>query len=163
MFTIQRSTRIAICCSAAILAGCAKKDEAPLDTTAVAVPATPTVAAAPAAINLADVAGTWDVRAIPQSGDTTATTYVMNATSSTAGWTLTFPGRKPMALKVSTDADSVTMDAGPYASVRRKGVQVITHSVSRLQGGKLVGTTVAHYSVKTADSVLTLNSTGTKK
>jgi hypothetical protein len=54
------------------------------------------------------------------------------------------------------------IDAGPYPSVRRKGVTVSTNAVSRLQGGNLVGRSTAHYQVKTADSVLTLNSVGTR-
>ena len=166
MLTMQSTTRLAILCGcAAALVACAKKDEAPADTTAMTPPpaAATTTPPAPAPVKLADVAGKWDVRAIPTTGDTTPTTYVLTATGTTDGWTITFPGRKPMAVKVSTDADSITMDAGPYSSVRRKGVQVTTHSVSRLQGGNLVGTTVGHYNVKTADSVLTLNSTGTKQ
>jgi hypothetical protein len=163
MSTLQRSTRIAVCCCAAVLAGCAKKDEAPVDTSAMAPSTTPAAVVAPTPINLADVAGKWDVSAVPTTGtDTSATKYVLTATATTDGWTITFPKRPPMAIKVSTDADSITMDAGPYASVRRKGVQVTTHSVSRLSGGNLIGTTVGHYNVKTADSVLTLNSTGTR-
>ncbi|MDQ6718957.1 MAG: hypothetical protein M3Z17_11515 [Gemmatimonadota bacterium] len=165
MLTMQSTTRLAILCGCtAALVACAKKDEAPMDTTAMApAPAVATTPAAPAPVNLADVAGKWDVKAVPTTGDTTPTTYVLSATGTTDGWTLTFPGRKPMAVKVSTDADSIMMDAEPYSSVRRKGVRVTTHSVSRLSGGSLVGTTVAHYNVKTADSVLTLNSTGTKQ
>ena len=163
MFKLQRSTRIAICCSAAILAGCAKKDEAPVDTSSAMAPSTtPATTTAPAAVNLADVAGKWNMRAVPTTGDTTATTYVLVATATPTGWTMTFPGRKAMAIKVTTDADSITVDAGPFSSVRRKAVQVTTHTVSRLQGGNLVGSTVAHYSVKTADSVLTLTTTGTR-
>ena len=54
-------------------------------------------------------------------------------------------------------------DAGPYESVLRKGVKVTTHSVFRLQDGKLVGTTVAHYAIKGADSVRNLRSEGTRE
>lgn len=164
MSTLQRSTRIAICLCAAVLAGCAKKDSAAVDTagamTSSGVAATPT---APAPINLADVAGKWDVRSVPTTGtDTTATTYVLAATSNTEGWTITFPGRKPMAVNVRTDGDSIIMDAGPFPSVRRKGVQVTTNGVTRLQGGNMAGSTTAHYNVKTADSVLTLTTTMTR-
>lgn len=161
MSRFHRSSRVALFLTAAILAGCAKKDEAPADTTAAidTTAATP----APAPINLADVAGKWDVRAVPTTGDTTAATYVLEATSSTSGWTMTFPGRPAMNVAVTTDADSIMVDAGPYSSVLRKGVQVTTHSVSRLVGGNLVGQAYAHYNVKTADSTLTLNTTGTRK
>jgi hypothetical protein len=164
MLTLQRSTSIALCLSAAVLAGCAKKDNAAVDTTASSSTATTTAPApAPAPVNLADVAGKWNMRSVPTSGaDTSATTYVLTATSNTSGWTITFPGRKAIPVKVTVDGDSITLDAGPYASVRRKGVQVTTHSVSRLQAGSLVGSTTAHYKVKTADSVLTLTNTGTR-
>src|SRR5438046_3633981 len=125
-------------------------------------PASTTTTTAPAAVNLADVAGKWEVGAVPTTGDTTATTYVLNATASDSGWTITFPKRAPMAVTVRTDADSIMIDAAKYSSVRRKGVTVTTNGVLRLSGGNLVGTTVAHYSVKTADSVLTLTTTGTR-
>jgi hypothetical protein len=53
-------------------------------------------------------------------------------------------------------------EAGPFESVLRKGVQVNTQVVSRLQGGKLVGVTTARYDVKGADSVTRLNFEGTR-
>jgi len=161
----HRTTRIALCCCAAVLAGCAKKDDAAVDTTgtAASTTTTSTTSMAPAPINLADVAGKWDVRAVPTSGDTTVTTYVLTAMATPVGWTLTFPGRKtPQPVQVTVDGDSIIVAAGPYSSVRRKGVQVTTNGSLHLQNGGLVGTTTAHYKVKTADSVLTLNTTGTR-
>ena len=171
MLTLHRSTRVAICCCAAVLAGCAKKDETVTDSTAMTSSSTTTTMAAsttppaaPAAINLADVAGKWDMRSVPTTGtDTSATTYVLTATSTTSGWTITFPKRKPIDAKVSTDADSIMIDAGPFSSARRKNVMVTVHTVERLNNGMLNGTTTAHYAVKTADSVLVLTSTGTRQ
>jgi hypothetical protein len=173
MFTLHRTTRIAICCCAAILAGCAKKENAAADTSSAMPSSTTTTTTtttsssstnvAPAPINLADVAGKWDVRAVPTSGDTTPTNYVMTATATPSGWTIAFPGRKAaVPLNVSVEGDSIIVAAGPYASVRRKGVQVTTNGAMRLQNGSLVGMTTAHYNVKTPDSVLTLNTTGTR-
>lgn len=165
MFTPHRTTRIALCCCAAILAGCAKKDDAAVDSTSSMASSTTTTMAPPppAPINLADVAGKWDVRNVPTSGDTTTNTYVLTATATTSGWSIAFPGRKaPVPLTVSVDGDSISLAAGPFSSVRRKGVQVKTNGVMRLQNGGLVGTTTAHYQVKTADSVLTLSTTGTR-
>ncbi len=163
MQTLQRSTSIALCLCAAVLAGCAKKENAAVDTTsAMASSSTTTAAPAPAPINLADVAGKWNMRSVPTTGDTSATTFVLTATANTSGWTITFPGRKPIAEKVTVDGDSIIVSAGPYPSVRRKGVTVTTNGVMRLQGGSLVGSTTAHYKVKTADSVLVLNTTGTR-
>jgi hypothetical protein len=165
MFTPHRTTRIAICCCAAVLAGCAKKESASVDSTsamASSTSSTTTTTTAPAPINLADVAGKWNMRSVPMSGDTSATTYVLTATNNTSGWTITFPGRAPVPAKVTVDGDSIMIAAGPYPSVRRKGVRVTTYSVSRLQGGSMVGSTTAHYKVKSADSVLVLNTTGTR-
>jgi len=164
MLVLQRSTSIALCLCAAVLAGCAKKDNAAVDTTAMASSTeTTTAPAAPAPINLADVAGKWNMRSVPTTGtDTTPTTFVLTATANTSGWTITFPGRKPIAERVTVDGDSIMAEAGPYPSVRRKGVTVTTNGVLRLQGGSLVGVNTAHYKVKTADSVLTLNTTGTR-
>jgi hypothetical protein len=162
MFTPHRTTRIALCCCAAVLAGCAKKDDAAVDTTA-STTTTTTAPAPPAPINLADVAGKWDVRAVPTTGDTTPNTYVLTALATPTGWTLTFPGRAtPVPVNITADGDSLIYSAGPYSSVRRRGVQVTTNGAMRLQGGNLVGTTTAHYKVKTPDSVLTLTLTGTR-
>jgi len=165
MFTLHRTTRIAICSCAAVLAGCAKKENAAVDTSSAmaSTTASTTTSAAPAAVNLADVAGKWNMRAVPTSGtDTSATTYVLTATSNTSGWTITFPGRKAMPVKVAAEGDSITIAASNYPSARRKGVTVSTNGVVRLQNGSLTGTTTAHYKVKTADSVLTLTVTGTR-
>lgn len=164
MYTLSRNTRIAIVCCAAALTGCAKKESAADDTTAAMASSTASTATtvAPAPVNLADVAGKWNMRAIPTSGDTSATDYVLTATNTTSGWTITFPGRAPMPVQVSVDGDSITVSSAPYSSVRRKGVRVSTSGAMRLQNGELVGVTTAHYNVKTADSVMTLNVSGTR-
>lgn len=168
MFMPHRTTRIAICCCAAVLAGCAKKESASADSTSAMASSTSSTTATsttttPAPLNLADVAGKWNMRSVPMSGDTSATTYVLTATANTSGWSMKFPGRAtPVPVKVSVDGDSIMLAAGPYSSVRRKGVQVTTYGVARLQNGSIVGSTTAHYKVKTADSVLVLSMTGTK-
>jgi hypothetical protein len=165
----HRTTRIAICCCAAVLAGCAKKESASADSTSAmasstsAATTTTSTTTTPATLNLADVAGKWNMRSVPMSGDTSATTYVLTATGNTSGWSMKFPGRAtPVPVKVSVDGDSIMLSAGPYSSVRRKGVQVTTYGVARLQNGSIVGSTTAHYKVKSADSVLVLSMTGTR-
>jgi hypothetical protein len=169
MFMSHGTTRIAICCCAAVLAGCAKKESASADSTSAMASSTSSTSTTtstpttPAPINLADVAGKWNMRSVPMSGDTSATTYVLTATANTSGWTIKFPGRAtPVPVKVTVDGDSIMLAAGPYSSVRRKGVQVTTYGVSRLQNGSMVGSTTAHYKVKSADSVLVLSTTGTR-
>ena len=161
MLKLQRSTSIAVLFGAAVLAGCASKDDAAVDTTADT--AAVTTAPTPTPVNLADVAGKWNMRAVPTTGtDTTPTNSVITATATTSGWTITFPGRQPIPMRVTVDGDSIMTQAGPYPSARRRGVQVTTDGVMRLEGGSLVGRTTAHYKVSTADSVLVLTNTATR-
>jgi len=150
---------LALLCCAAVATGCSKSEQPPAqDTTAVVTPPPP------APIALADVAGTWTVRSMAEGSDSVLVTTTMVATADTAGWSITFPGRaKPVPSRVVEVAgDSVTTETGPYESVLRKGVRVTTHSVMRLKDGKLIGTTVAHYSTTGADSVLRLHTEGTR-
>jgi hypothetical protein len=157
---MMRRLMFVVCCTAVALVGCAQADEATTDTAA----GTAAVIAAPTPISFADVAGKWNVRATPESGtDTAVTNYVLTATSDTTGWTITFPNRpQPVPLRVAVAGDSIVYQAGPYASIRRRGVQVTTEGVARLRDGKLVGTAVAHYKTTSADSVLRLRLEGTK-
>ncbi|HJP59117.1 MAG TPA: hypothetical protein VJ865_03940 [Gemmatimonadaceae bacterium] len=164
MFASPRITRSAFACCAFFIAACAKKENAAVDTSSVVASTTEsTTNTAPTPINLADIAGKWNMRSVPSSGrDTTPTNYVLTATNSTTGWTITLPGRKPMAIQVVAEGDSVVTTSPEYASVRRKGVQVSTNGVLRLQNGDLVGQTMAHYRVKTADSVMLMYTSGTR-
>ena len=147
--------RLMVLCSAAVLAACAKKEQPPAaDSSAMATPPAPT---------MADMAGKWSMQTRLEGSDSVLLTYELNATADTSGWTITFTGRDPIPVRVTPMAgDSVVTEAGPYASALRKGVQVWTHNVMRMEGGKLVGRTVAHYAVKTADSVATLRAEGTR-
>ena|SRR6058998_1382541 len=166
MLTLQRANRISLCCCAIVISGCAKKDNAAVDTTSTMVASstvsTPPAPAAPAPINLADVAGKWNMSSVPASGDTTPTKYVLNATGNTSGWTFNFAGRAPVPVTVTVDGDSIRTESAEYSSVRRKGVKVRTMGWWHLQNGTLSGTTTAHYVVKTPDSVMVLNSSGTR-
>jgi hypothetical protein len=152
--------RLALMCCVAGLVACEKPKEQPAaDTTAAMAPepAPP----APTPISLADVAGTWTVQVKVQGSDSVVLTYEMVA--DTSGWTMNLPKHKPVKATVKADGDSITAEAGPYESALRKGLKVKTDGVYRLQDGKLVGTTIAHYDTKSADSVLTLSVEATKK
>ena len=149
-------------CCATLLAGCGGSDAGTADSAA----AIDTAAMAPAGgatISPADVAGRWNVRAIPIEGDTTPTTLVLVATADTTGWTTTFPNREPIPTRVtSVGGDSIVTEVGPYSSARRANVQVVTTVVWRLQGDRLVGTSVARYATTGPDSVLHLRIEGTR-
>lgn len=162
-----------IFCCAVGIAGCAGSgDQTETDTTAsgamagdamAGVPADPAAGAGSGTLALADLAGRWNVRSVPESGtDTSATTYVFTATSDTTGWTVTFPNRqRPIPARViATAGDSVVTEAGPFESARRRGVQVRTRNVMRLQNGQLTGMTTARYQTTGPDSVLRLRIEG---
>ena len=157
--------RVVIACATSLLVvACAKKDQASADTAAAAaMPApAPTPAPAPAA-SLADFAGKWQVRSVPESGkDTTPTNYVLTANADTTGWLITFPTGVKSKQHVMLSGDSVMAKSEPFASQRRKGAKVSTESSMRIQGGKLVGTVIAHYVAAGPDSVLHLRLEGTK-
>ncbi|HEY2375201.1 MAG TPA: hypothetical protein VGH98_04445 [Gemmatimonadaceae bacterium] len=155
------------CTTALVIAGCAKSDQTAKDTTSAAA-ATPAPAAAPtpapaATLSLADVAGKWQMRSAPETGkDTAATTYVLTASADTTGWMMTFPSGVKVPVHVMVSGDSLIEKTGTFASQRRKGVKVTTEGSLRLENGKLVGTTTAHYAHAGADSVLRLHTEGTK-
>ncbi|MGQ0537315.1 MAG: hypothetical protein ACT4R6_00075 [Gemmatimonadaceae bacterium] len=124
---------------------------------------TPGAAAMPASISLADVAGTWTMRIMPENSDSVVATAELNATADAAGWTMILAGRPPLPMRVTVDGDSIMSEVGPYESVLRPGVQVTTNGVMRLEGGVLRGRTVAHYRSAGADSVVTFRSEATRK
>lgn len=148
--------RIAVLCyCAAALVGCAKNESK--------APAASETPAPPPAISLADLAGKWSVSGKNEARDSTLVTYELNATADTSGWTIVFPNGRTVPVRVAAVAgDSVVIDAGPYESVLRRGVQVTTHGVLRLQNGKMVGLTVAHYRTTSPDSVRRIVSEGTR-
>lgn len=149
---------IAGCC-VILLAGCAKSEKQAASDTATAALS----AGAATPIALSDVAGKWNIRTMSQTSDSVLVEFQMVTTAETSGWSNNFPNRAPIALRVvAVDADSVVTEAGPYESVLRKGVQVTTRSVTRLQNGTLVGTTVARYTTTGPDSVLYLRFEGTR-
>lgn len=138
----------------ALAFGCGNKD---------AAPAADTMAVAPAPmVNLADLAGTWDMKTLREGTDSVLVSYTLTATATTEGWTINLPDRPPIPARVSVSGDSIMIDAGPYESVLRKGVQVTTNTVSRLEGGRMVGRATAHYSAGT-DTVVALRTEGTKR
>ena len=147
------------CWIALVLVGCGKPADKPADATVGEAPA---MEEAPAAPLLADMAGTWNVKSKVE-GSGKELSYDIVATADKSGWTLNFPNRDPIPLRiVAVEGDSVVYQAGPFESALRKGVQVNTDVVARLKDGKLVGKTTAHYEVKGPDSVATLTFEGTR-
>lgn len=151
--------RFALFSSAAILVGCGKSETPPAkDTTAMAAPAPES----PAPLSLADLAGKWKLRSTDQAGGNVVETE-LTAAADSSHWTWTRPDGKTVPMRVvAVGGDSIITEAGPYESALRKGVQVRSRMVLRLQGGKLVGTSEARYSLKGGDSVAQRPTEGTR-
>jgi hypothetical protein len=159
----MRRLALACCCCAATIVGCRKsQNQASTGTTTDTSAGAVAPAAATGTASLAAVAGKWKVRAMTEAGDSTLLTYELNATSSGSGSTITFPNRQPMAAHIAVSGDSIIIDAGPYASVLRPGVQVRMHSVGLLHANQLVGTGAWHYVTNRPDSVLHFQMAGTR-
>jgi hypothetical protein len=102
------------------------------------------------------------MRDVPESGkDTTPRKFVITSTSDSTAL-VTFPSGVKVREHVTYSGDSVMMKSDVFPSQRRKGVKVQTEAVSRLQGGRLVGVTTAHYMHAGPDSVLRLRTEGSK-
>ncbi len=155
--------RLALLSSIVFALACSKSESPPADTGMAAAPAPAPAPAAPAPIALADVAGTYTVTGKNEAGDSTLLTYTLNAAADTTGWNIVFSTGQKVSQHVMVSGDSVILDAGPYPSFLRKGVKVTTHTVYHVDNGKLMGRTVAHYNVKTPDSVRVIVAEGVKK
>ena len=132
-----------------LLVGCSKADTK-ADTAAAVDTTTAAASMAPAPISLDQVAGKWNVRELSaETGDSTLTSYVLDAKADTAGWTFKFPTGAPIAMHItSMGGDSVVSEAGPFDSRLQKGVKVHSIVTWRLKDGKLVGAIVSHYDTK---------------
>jgi len=132
-----------------LLVGCSKADTA-ADTAAIADTAMPAVAMGPTPISLDQVAGKWNVRVLSaETGDSTLTSYVLDAKADTAGWTFTFPTGGPIAMRFTSMAgDSLVTESGPFDSRLQRGVKVSSGVTWRLRDGKLAGAIVSRYDTK---------------
>jgi hypothetical protein len=142
-----------------LLSGCAKSKPPASESTPMAGMAT---------ISLAEVAGTWEGTVTAAGSDTVLTNLELIATSDSTGWTMKVTNAKNAKLttvapitSVVAQGDSVIVEAGPFKSVLRAGQQVSTHTVYRLQDGKLVGTIQATYPA--SGETINLHSVATRK
>jgi hypothetical protein len=148
---------LALACGVLLLA-CAREEPGEEQETAAVdeEPATATT------ISLDDAAGTWSMRGTTEAGDTVPS-YELVASADQSGWTIHFPNRPPVPVRiVAVAGDSILTEAGPFESVIRPGVQVSTYYVYRLQDDKLVGNGVARYETTGPDSVLRIRNEGTR-
>jgi len=155
--------------SALVLVGCARDKEQPAadspaasETPAPASPAT-APATAPAALTLADFAGRWTIQFVSSASDSVLGTYELNATGDSAAWTLQPPGSEPVPVGTAVQGDSLLFDAGTYKSAAPPSVEITTHGVGRLEGGRLVGWFESRYAKAVGDTVVRGRLRGTRR
>jgi hypothetical protein len=117
----------------AVLA-CAKSETPKVDS--------PAVAAGPAPLTAADVAGTWTGTTMMENSDSVVSRWTITGDGTSAKW-ITEGSKDSVATTTTFDADSMIVTSEPYKNQLVKGNPMVTfRSVGRLTGGKLVGTAV---------------------
>ena len=143
---------------AVLATACTSKDAPPAaDTTAMVTPAA-------SAMSLGSLAGMWNVNVMPADRDTILTSYVLDATDSTA-WKFTFTGRTdaiPMRI-TGMSGDTLLTEAGPFQSGVQSGQQVDVKTKSWMQGDRMLMSVDAHYAGTPADSIVKLRAEGTRQ
>ncbi len=142
-----------------VVAACTKADTPPAADTSMPV-ATETPQAP---ISLASVTGKWNVNVMGESSDSVVATNVGTFTEDPAGWSFQFPGGPVIPIRnVTVSGDSITYEAGPFASAVRKGMQVSNRVAVTLRDGNLVGNVTARYETAGPDSVRRFRIAGTR-
>ncbi len=137
--------RLALALGALLSLACAKSDAPPVAD-----------AAAAPAINLADLAGTWNTTATLAGTDSVIVQFTIVGSADPAGWTMNLPGRNPLPMTITVSGDSILTSVGPYESVLRAGMAVEVTGSMRLTDGNLAGPSVAHYATADADSSVSM-------
>jgi hypothetical protein len=145
----------------AVLAGCTgPKGQVAERTAGDTVKTAPAPPAAPATISLAAVVGRWKIHVTDADGANVVDAELVATADS--GWSIVSPNRAPIPERVVVVAgDSIVAEAA-YESFIRKGVQVRTRDVYRLQDGKLVGTVEGRYATQHGDSATRRRLEGTR-
>ncbi len=152
--------RIKLLASAVILvAACTKADAPPAaDTSMPMATETPV-----APITVASIAGKWNVNVMGPSSDSVMATNVATFEGDPASWSFQFPGGKAIPIRnLAVSGDSITYEAGPFASAVKKGMQVSNRVAVTLRDGSMFGNVIARYQTTGPDSVLHFRIMGTR-
>lgn len=100
----------------------------------------PAVAAGPAPLTAADVAGTWNGMTMMENSDSVVSRWTVTGDGTNGKW-ISDAMKDSVATSTTYDADSMIVTSVPYKDPLQKGNPTVTfRSVGRLTGGKLVGT-----------------------
>ncbi len=134
---------------AAVLFACAKNEEPAADTAAMA--------AGPAPLTAADLAGTWNGTAMAETSDSLLFTFTVWSPTGMDSKTLITGQKDTVAVTHVISGDSLVATSASYVDQMMPGKPtVMFRAVGRLMGGKLAGNAAVMLASK-PDSVLARN------
>ena len=134
---------------------CAKGEEMPADSAAMA--------AAPAAITEADVAGTWTGTVTPEGSDSVMAHWTQICAAGTCRFTTQEAPKDTMTATYVIEGDSVRATSLPYSDAMiAKGAMIIDNWVARVSGSQVTGHGMAKLADKPDSVVMRYRFTGTR-
>lgn len=160
---VSSAASIALMCVAATITACdGTAEERVTEERAAEEAATTDVEPCIPAEIFADAAGTWHMRSMDVDGSSVLE-YELTASGDCSDWLMVAGDRPPVPLRVVGAAgDSIMIEASPYESFLRPGVQVRQRDIYRVQDDRLIGTTEASYMLPAGDSLAHRRSEGTR-
>lgn len=134
---------------------CAKGEEMPADSAAMA--------AAPAALTEADVAGTWTGTGINEAPDTGSVTFSITCGGGTCRQTTSAAPNDTLPSTYTIAADSSHGVSTPYPDPQRGGAMVVDHWVARVSGNQVTGYGWLVLADKPDSALVRYRFTGTKQ
>jgi hypothetical protein len=142
--------KLALASAVIAVAACAKGETPPAGDSAAPVAAE----TARAPITMASLAGRWNVNVMGESSDSVVTTNVSTFTDNPPGGSFRFPNGPEIPIRnVTVSGDSITYEAGPFASAVRPGMRVSNRVAMTMRDGNMVGNVTARYETTGPDSV----------
>jgi hypothetical protein len=120
------------------------------------------MAAAPAALTEADVAGTWTGTAMPEGSDSVIANWTNICSAGTCRFTTTQSPKDTVSHTYVLEADSMRGTSTPYPEPAAGGAMVIDTWVARFVGTQVSGNGMAKLADKPDSVVMRYRFTGTK-
>ena len=120
------------------------------------------MAAAPAALTEADVAGTWSGTAMPEGSDSVIANWTNICSAGTCRFTTTQSPKDTVPHTYILEADSMRGTSAPYPDPSAGGAMVIDTWVGRVVGNQVTGTGMAKLADKPDSVVMRYRFTGTR-
>ncbi len=117
--------------------------------------------AAPAALTVADFAGSWETMATLE-GAPDPVPSTLSGSADGSDWTMMLEGRDPIGVTASMSGDSLILVTESYESVLRDDVTVSVRTAGVMQDGRLVGKMVATYQTPDGEEVVSGTIEGTR-